>query len=133
MRTVLMDTVGLLALWEDTDQWHAAAEQAMAALNLPSIRLVTTSAILLECGSAASRKLYRRDVELLRRTLISDGRLIIPADSDVEQAWTEYWRGNAGDAGIVDHISFVVMRGLGITEAFTNDRHFRTAGFTTLF
>jgi predicted nucleic acid-binding protein len=32
-----------------------------------------------------------------------------------------------------DHISFVVMRRLGITEAFTNDVHFQAAGFTTLF
>jgi len=25
------------------------------------------------------------------------------------------------------------MRRLGLTEAFTNDQHFRAAGFTTLF
>jgi len=30
-------------------------------------------------------------------------------------------------------VSFAVMRRLGITEAFTNDRHFGAAGFTTLF
>jgi predicted nucleic acid-binding protein len=33
----------------------------------------------------------------------------------------------------VDHISFVVMRRLGVTKAFTNDRHFRAAGFEVLF
>lgn len=38
-----------------------------------------------------------------------------------------------GSAGIVDHVSFSVMRRLGITEAFTNDRHFAAAGFITLF
>ena len=36
-------------------------------------------------------------------------------------------------AGIVDHISFAVMRRLGIADAFTNDRHFKAAGFNTLF
>jgi len=35
--------------------------------------------------------------------------------------------------GIVDCISFAVMRRLGLTEAFTNDQHFTAAGFTTLF
>lgn len=30
-------------------------------------------------------------------------------------------------------VSFAVMRRLGITEAFTNDRHFQAAGFATLF
>jgi predicted nucleic acid-binding protein len=38
-----------------------------------------------------------------------------------------------GQAGIVDHISFLVMHRLGITDAFTNDGHFRAAGFVTLF
>jgi len=33
----------------------------------------------------------------------------------------------------VDHVSFVVMRRLGVGRAFTNDRHFRAAGFETLF
>ena len=35
--------------------------------------------------------------------------------------------------GIVDHVSFVVMRRLGLTQAFTNDAHFRAAGFEVLF
>ena len=39
-------------------------------------------------------------------------------------------RGEAGQAGIVDHVSFQVMRRLGITEAFTNDKHYQAAGFT---
>ena len=133
MRTVLLDTVGIIALWEETDQWHGAAEQAMAALGAAPTRLITTSIILLECGNAASRKPYRADVPLLRRKLIDDGRLIIPTESDVEKAWNDYLRGNAGDAGVVDHISFVVMRRLGVTDAFTNDRHFKAAGFNTLF
>jgi len=30
-------------------------------------------------------------------------------------------------------MSFVVMRRLSMTQAFTNDHHFRAAGFQTLF
>jgi predicted nucleic acid-binding protein len=41
--------------------------------------------------------------------------------------------GSAGEAGIVDHLSFAIMRRLGITDAFTNDRHFAAAGFNILF
>ena len=33
----------------------------------------------------------------------------------------------------MDHLSFRVMCRLGLTEAFTNDRHFQAAGFTTMF
>ena len=60
-------------------------------------------------------------------------RLIVPTQEDWHAAWTDFRRGEAGEAGIVDHISFVVMRRLGITDAFTNDRHFKAAGFNTLF
>jgi hypothetical protein len=39
----------------------------------------------------------------------------------------------ADSAGLVDHVSFTIMRRLGISKAFTNDGHFRAAGFETLF
>ena len=39
----------------------------------------------------------------------------------------------AAYAGIVDHVSFQVMHRLGITEGFTNDKHFKAAGFNLLF
>ncbi len=42
-------------------------------------------------------------------------------------------RSKAWQAGIVDQVSFIVMRRWGITEAFTNDRHFQAAGFRALF
>jgi len=61
------------------------------------------------------------------------GSLIVPTPADWQVGWSAYRRGQADNAGIVDQVSFVVMRRLGITHAFTNDKHFRAAGFTTLF
>lgn len=69
----------------------------------------------------------------VREGLLAAGRLVEPNAEDAHAAWEAYARGEAGSAGIVDHVSFVVMRRLGITEALTNDRHFRAAGFSTLF
>ena len=43
-----------------------------------------------------------------------------------------YRRGAAGDAGIVDCVSFGVMRRMGIRQVFTNDKHFAAAGFDVL-
>ena len=56
-----------------------------------------------------------------------------PTGADWLQGWEAYAKSETGQAGIVDHVSFVVMRRLGLTEAFTNDRHFQAAGFKTLF
>jgi predicted nucleic acid-binding protein len=65
--------------------------------------------------------------------LAGQGWLIEPTPSDLDTAWADYRAGYAGQAGIVDHVSFQVMRRLGIVEALTNDRHFQAAGFTVLF
>jgi len=99
MNDAFLDTVGMIAVWDDTDQWHADAQRAYDRLFSRGRKLVTTSAVLCECANASARRTYRSDV----------------------------------CAGIVDHVSFIVMRRLGITDAFTNDRHFQAAGFTTLF
>ncbi len=133
MNTVFLDTVGLLALWDASDQWHGAAEEAFCRFRKTRSALITTSFVLLECGNAAARRPYRPAVGRLRQRMESSGTLAIPSDEDWRQAWEAYQEGEVGDAGIVDHVSFVVMRRLGIGHAFTNDHHFRTAGFETLF
>jgi predicted nucleic acid-binding protein len=130
---VFLDTVGLLALWDVADQWHAAAEKAFAQIISRRQPFVTTTFVLLECGNAAARRPYRSEVCLLRRTLEQRQEIIVPAEADWRDAWDGYERGTAGQSGIVDHVSFAVMRRLGLTEVFTNDKHFRAAGFTVLF
>lgn len=131
--TVFLDTVGLLALWDASDQWHNAAESAFAKLALAPVSFVTTSFVLLECGNSAARRPYRQAVTRLRERLEAGGSLFTPTDEDWRRAWAAYSTGGPADAGIVDHVSFVVMRRLGLTQAFTNDTHFRAAGFQTLF
>jgi len=129
MKTLFLDTVGLIALWDVADQWHSAE----GALRAPAVRLVTTPHVMFECGNASARRPYRSDVWLLWNTLSRRGNLIEPTGDEIEQAWTAYHQGPNGGPGIVDQISFIVMRRLGITDAFTNDRHFAAAGFNTLF
>jgi predicted nucleic acid-binding protein len=133
MNDIFLDTVGLIAVWDTTDQWHGAANAAYRKLLSQGNRLFTTSAVLLECGNAASRRPYRLRVNALRAILIQEQLVLEPTVQDIEEAWTAYDRGDAGQAGIVDQISFVVMRRSGILDAFTNDHHFQAGGFATLF
>jgi predicted nucleic acid-binding protein len=130
---VFLDTVGLVALWDEGDQWHAAAEKAYALIQTQRRPFVTTSFVLLECGNMAARRAYRSRVSVLRQRLELRNELVVPTEEDWKAAWEAYSHGGMVLAGIVDHVSFVVMRRLGITDAFTNDRHFQAAGFTTLF
>ena len=133
MIPVFLDTVGLIGVWDRSDQWHVAANVAYANLISSRRRIVTTTLVMVECGNTAARRPYRRDVCQLRETLGLREDLIAPKASDWDLAWQAYERGEAAQAGIVDHVSFAVMRRLGLTDAFTNDIHFRAAGFVTLF
>jgi predicted nucleic acid-binding protein len=130
---VFLDTVGLLAVWDVTDQWNAAADAAYRDITRRGRQVLTTPLVIWECGNAAARRPFRQRVNVLRQRLMNEGLLIEPAREEIEAAWAAYDRGEASHAGIVDHISFVVMRRLGLTQAFTNDAHFRAAGYETLF
>jgi uncharacterized protein len=130
---VFLDTVGLIALWDEDDQWHEGATSAFDRLIQQGRPLVVTTLVLYECGNAAARRPYRVDVDDLRERMKAQDRVIEPTEADVTAAWAAYRAGHGGEAGIVDHVSFAVMRRLGLVEAFTNDRHFAAAGFITLF
>ena len=133
MNAIFLDTVGMLAIWNESDQWHDAAQQSFVKLIAARVPLITTSYVLLECGNATTRRPIRRSVIDWRIVMSANGGLIFPSHDDWDQAWEAFARGDAGGAGIVDQVSFVVMRRLGIQQAFTNDEHFRAAGFETLF
>lgn len=133
MKAAFADTVGLLAIWNKSDQWHEQATQALAVLSAKREILITSTYVLLECGNAAARRPFRATVERLRNELQGNDLLVHPTVGDWHLAWAAYARGDFGHAGIVDQTSFVIMRRLGITHAFTNDRHFITAGFEVLF
>ena len=125
MTPIFLDTVGLLAIWDRDDQWHTAAEAAYGQVVATRQSVVTTTYVLLECGNAMARRTYREDVCVLRQTLEQRNEVIVPTEDDWANGWNAYQRGEIGRAGIVDYVSFAVMRRLGIRQAFTNDRHFQ--------
>ena len=133
MRPVFLDTVGLVAVWNERDQWHAAASGVFARLLHEKTVLVTTQYILAECANAVARRHSRAALVALRATLERQKRVLVPTDEDWQEAWRIYAADRPGGPGIVDHLSFLVMRRYGLTEVFTNDRHFRAAGFDPLF
>lgn len=133
MNGVFLDTVGLLAIWDRNDQWHSPAVAAWADIVAAALPLFTTTFVIAECANAAARRPYRPTVERLRLKLKADGRLIEPTPDEWENACGTYAAGRIGGPGLVDELSFAVMRRLGLRRAFTNDRHFADAGFETLF
>ena len=91
--TVFLDTVGLLAVWDESDQWHPAAQASFSELLAGRADLVTSSFVLLECGNAAARKPYRSAVNRLRKQMEPGHRLIVPTIEDWQMAWMAYENG----------------------------------------
>ena len=125
MNPVFLDTVGIIAILDEDDQWHEPAVVAYEKLRQDGAQTVTTPHILWECGNAAARRPYRQDMADLRVDVAPSKTLLAVTNSDERAAWVAYRSGTAGTAGIVDHVSFEVMRRLGIRQVLTNDKHFR--------
>jgi predicted nucleic acid-binding protein len=130
---VFLDTVGLLGLWDEDDQWHTTAVAAFEKMRLRREPLFTTSYIVAECANATARWIHRGTIAALVRSLQASGGFIFPDDDDWNLAWTRYTAAPPGGPGLVDHLSFAVMQRHGLRQVFTNDRHFSAAGFDPLF
>jgi predicted nucleic acid-binding protein len=130
---VFLDTVGVLALLNHSDQWRADALVAFNALQANRRGFMTTDLVFYEAGNALARTSLRAAVDALRVELRDQDRIESPTNADCEAAWQFYRQAAAGAASIVDCISFAVMRRLGLTDVFSNDQHFQAAGFQTLF
>src|SRR4051794_495953 len=98
MTPVFLDTVGLIAIWNQTDQWHSAAITVSTDLVRRKAPLATSSFVLLECGNEAARRPYRPHVTALRQLLLASGGLLEPTAGDIDQAWADYDAGHFGSA-----------------------------------
>lgn len=133
MTGVFLETVGLLGLWDEDDQWHPQALAVYGEISRRRDRLYTTTYIIGECANASARWIDRQKIAILVRSLEATGGFVFPADADWREAWDRYLARQPGAPGLVDELSFAVMRRLGLRRAFTNDRHFSDAGFEPLF
>jgi predicted nucleic acid-binding protein len=123
-----VDTSFVVALINKNDQYH---EQAIAVASRFDKRpLVTTDAVLLEVGNALARNFKAESIQIIEHFIAADE---IHLNADLFRRAFELYRSHGDKAwGLVDCISFVVMRELNLTEALTADIHFEQAGLTAL-
>lgn len=131
---VFLDTNGWLALLNATDSLHAAASLAWASLLSRGDRVVVTDWVVAETGNGlartSARNRFAAAVELIRSSPRAEW--VHVSEPLFDRALELYTRRSDKDWGLIDCASFVVMQDHGISEAFTNDRHFEQAGFTNL-
>lgn len=131
MADAFVDTSFVVALVNRKDQNHSLALDL--AERFAGSGLVTTDAILLEIGNALSRNFKRECVEIIEHFLTSDDVKVIHLDPPLfRKAFALYKSHSDKLWGLIDCVSFVVMRDLTITDALSADKHFEQAGFNVL-
>jgi predicted nucleic acid-binding protein len=128
---IFVDTSFVLALINERDQYHDQAETL--SYKFENSLLITTDAVLLEIGNALAQD-FRAEAIVLIKALRSSNRVDV-AEIDkrlFENGLEVYEKYDDKTWGLVDCISFVVMRENGITEVLTFDGDFTQAGFTVV-
>lgn len=129
-----LDTSYTIALAAPKDQYHQAVLEISEKIEAGSTSLVTTQAIILEIGNALAKLRYRNDAIVLITALEADPSVeIIPLTADLQiRAFRLFRERTDKEWGLIDCISFIVMRERQIIDALTTDEHFEQAGFKAL-
>lgn len=134
MSEVFLDAAYAIALSSPKDQFHDRALHLANYLETTKTTIVTTRAVLLEIGNALSRLQHRQASVRLLIALETDPNVeIVPLSEDVYLRALQLYRERPDkEWGLVDCVSYVVMRERDIQEALTTDFHFGQAGFRVL-
>jgi len=131
LNRVFVDTLFVVALVNQRDQYHQRALEL--ADKYEGHLLLTTDAVLLEIGNALARNFKKQSVEIIEEFYVSKEVEIIHLNPQLlKQAFEHYKMYQDKEWGLVDCVSFVVMRQTGIDKALTFDQHFIQAGFKAL-
>ncbi len=131
MNALLADTSFYVALLNPADAWHAKARAISDELD---DHVVVTEYVLVELGSALSRRKDRPLYLQLLRQIDNDGDTeIVPASDELfRRGLALFSRHRDKEWSLVDCISMVVMKQRRLITALTADHHFQQAGYTIL-
>lgn len=130
-RRAFVDSSAYLGLLDADDEHHEAAVAIISDLARAGWRQLTTNALIIECHALllsnlgiATAARFLQDIDASRTTIV---RVRASDEARAKQIIFQY---TDKDFSFTDAISFAVMERLGITWAFTFDRHFAQYGFT---
>ncbi len=128
--TVFVDTSALIAFLDEDDPAHSVCREAWRQAVLKAEGLVTTDYIVVEAVAVAQRRWGLDAV----RTLVDEYLPLIEVGSvsteDRAAALGALLASGRRHLGLVDCVSFTVMRRMGIREYLGLDPHFEEQGFT---
>ena len=128
---IFVDTLFVVAQINQRDQYHEMA--SALADQFEGYPLLVTDAVLLEIGNALARGFKKEAVEVIENFLTAEEVKVVRLTPQLfEQAFAEYKKFQDKEWGLIDCVSFVVMRQEGVSQVLTFDHHFEQAGFQIL-
>jgi predicted nucleic acid-binding protein len=125
---IFADTSFVLALVNARDQYHDQAEAL--SYKFENSPLLMTDAVLLEIGNALAKDFRGEAVEVIKALRGSTRVEVARIDERLFEKGLEIYETHGDKTwGLVDCISFAVMRESGVTEVLTFDGDFTQAGF----
>lgn len=133
MSQAFIDTWAWVALVDKKDSDHETAQSANKNLLAQKYTFVTTNFVFTETITMLRYRVSHAAAVKYRQMLnkmIEGGLVQLTRVTEIheKEAWLLFETYSDQNFSYVDCTSFAVMRNLAISEAFTNDHHFRTNG-----
>lgn len=129
LNPMFVDTGYAIALINQNDQHHQQALQLSEKYE--GYPVITTDAILLEIGNALSRVARQEAATIINYFQTAQESTVISITPELLNAAIQMYETHQDKTwGLVDCLSFVVMKQQQISVALAFDRHFIQAGFT---
>jgi predicted nucleic acid-binding protein len=128
---MLIDTSGFLCLYEKGEPDH---ERALAFYDAATARLTTNYVLTEYTALAQVRGIPRLEIIKFSTRILEDEEIeIVWVDERLHRQAVELLEQREDKTySLCDAASFILMRGRGISEALTTDKHFEQEGFTRL-
>ena len=133
-KLVFIDTFAWIAILNKSDTYHIESKNILKKLLEEENKLITTNFIIVETINALSKQTFRKSVvKFINRIEQSSSVKIVNITEEIyKSAWLLYQNRLDKDWGITDCTSFEIMKLMNIKYAFSNDKHFKQAGFSIL-
>lgn len=130
--TVFVDTSALYALFDRDDDSHAASAAEWERLVKGDAALVTSGFVLVETLALLQHRIGLDAVRAFQEDVYPLLRIEWVSETDFEAGAAGVLSAQRRELSLVDCVSFVLMRRLGIRRVFAFDQHFAEQGFECL-
>ena len=129
---VYVDTSALFAVLDCDDSCHLAAETVWIRLIQEDTTLVCSNYVLVEASALIQRRLGPKALRVFQEDIVPMLRVQWVDEPTHQAAVQMLLKSKSRSLSLVDCVSFVVMRRMGLSTAFAFDRHFQAQGFRCL-